>query len=109
MATDSLFALRKMTSCRQDSAWAKKYRLRRLMWGRPLAFRRLMRRISFILVVVLFNLTGHIAQAQDQSCETCKTTVQVDMQASVCAAENVPIDLAGTTATAAGVCTLDQW
>src|SRR5436190_3483607 len=98
MFTDSLFTPRRMTSCRPQ-------------YNGLLMMRRALKQITLLLgvVVVLFSLTGHATHAQDQSCETCKTAVKIDMQGSVCAAEDVPISLAGTTATAAGVCSLDQW
>jgi RHS repeat-associated protein len=79
--------------------------------NRLFVLRDALKRISVVLVVAFtfLILTAHIAHGQDQSCETCKPLVPVDLQASVCSGENVPVNIAGVTATASGVCTLDQW
>ena len=84
---------------------------RRHSRNRLFVLRDAIKRMSVLLAVAfpLLILAAHVTRAQDQSCETCKTSVPVDMQASVCAGEDVPVNIAGTTATATGICTLDQW
>jgi RHS repeat-associated protein len=69
-----------------------------------------MKRLSLCFGFTLVLIAGLVSaiSAQDD-CEACKSTVKIGLQGSVCSTQDVSISIAGTTASASGTCSVDQW